>query len=77
MPRLETSSVEQREPFIADERRGLYTRSELCARYGIGRKTGYRRFDRFEADGRRGLRYKHQVDAPPVRDPQAFTLWRI
>jgi hypothetical protein len=31
MPWRETSSVEQREQFIADERRGLYTRTELCA----------------------------------------------
>jgi hypothetical protein len=42
MPWLETSSVEQRERFIAGERRGLYTRTELCARYGISRKTGYK-----------------------------------
>lgn len=56
MPWLETSSVEQRERFIADERRGLYTRSELCARYGISRKTGYKWLDRFTEDGRRGLR---------------------
>ena len=32
MPWLETSSVEQRERVIADERRGLYTRTERCAR---------------------------------------------
>ena len=57
MPWLETSSgVEQRESFIADERRGLHTFTELCARYGISRKTGYKWCDRFAADGRRGLR---------------------
>ena len=56
MPWLETSSVEQRERFIADERLGLYTRTELCARYGISRKTGYKWLDRFDQDGRRGLR---------------------
>src|SRR3990172_3638764 len=56
MPWLETSSVEQRERFIADERLGLYTRTELCARYGISRKTGYKWLDRFDEDGRRGLR---------------------
>ena len=55
MPWLETSSVEQRERFIADERRGFYTRTELCARYGISRKTGYKWLDRFDEDGRRGL----------------------
>src|SRR3989337_1571022 len=56
MPWLETSSVEQRERFIADERLGLYTRTELCARYGISRKTGYKWLDRFDEDGRRGPR---------------------
>ncbi len=56
MPWLETSSVEQRERFIADERLDLYTRTELCARYGISRKTGYKWLDRFDEDGRRGLR---------------------
>lgn len=29
MPWLETSPVEQRERFIADDQRGLYTRAEL------------------------------------------------
>lgn len=42
MPWLETSSVEQREQFIADHRRGLYTMTELCARYSISRKSGYK-----------------------------------
>ena len=56
MPWLETSSVEQRERFIADERLGLYTRTELCARYGISRKTGYKWLDRYHEVGRRGLR---------------------
>jgi len=55
MPWLETSSVEQRERFIADERRGLYTRTELCARYGISRKTGYKLVHRVEAEGAAGL----------------------
>jgi len=54
MPWLETSSVEQRERFIADERRGLYTRTELCARYGISRKTGYKGLDRYHEEGWRG-----------------------
>ncbi len=56
MPWLETSSMEEREQFITDDRRGLYTRAELCARYGISRKTGYKWLARYEADGRRGLR---------------------
>lgn len=39
---MENSPMEQRARFIADDRLGLYTRAELCARYGISRKTGYK-----------------------------------
>ncbi len=55
MPWLETSPMEQRERFIADHRRGLYTMSELCQRYSVSRKTGYKWLDRFEEGGRAAL----------------------
>jgi transposase InsO family protein len=55
MPWLETAPMDERERFIADDRRGLYTRAELCARYGISRKTGYKWLARYHAEGRRGL----------------------
>src|SRR5574337_159680 len=55
MPWLETAPMEQRERFIEDHRVGLYTMTELCERYGISRKTGYKWTDRFEEEGRRGL----------------------
>jgi transposase-like protein len=42
MPWLEMAPMEQRERFIADRRRALYTMSELGDRYGISRKTGYK-----------------------------------
>lgn len=40
--------MEQRVRFIDDHRRGLYSMTELCERYGISRKTGYKWRDRFE-----------------------------
>lgn len=55
MPWMETAPVDQRTQFIADRRQGLYPMSELCARYGISRKTGYKWLERFEEHGRRGL----------------------
>lgn len=55
MPWLETAPMEQRERFIADHRRALYSMTELCARYGISRKTGYKWLDRFAEAGRPGL----------------------
>jgi transposase len=47
MPWLETSPVEQRERFIRDHRAGLYMMTELCARYDVSRKTGYKWLERF------------------------------
>lgn len=52
---LETSPMEQRARFIAADRLGLYTRAELCARYGISRKTGYKWLDRYDQEGQPGL----------------------
>jgi len=47
--------MEQRERFIRDHRLDLYPMLELCVRYGISRKTGYKWLARFEDAGRRGL----------------------
>jgi putative transposase len=55
MPWLETSPMEQRERFIRDHRLDLYAMAELCQRYGISRKTGYKWLARFDEAGRRGL----------------------
>ena len=55
MPWLETAPMEQRERFIRDWRLGLYTMTELCARYSISRKTGYKWLERFDEGGRQAL----------------------
>ena len=55
MPWLETSLMEQRERFIEDHGVGLYTMTELCERYGISRKSGYKWLERFGEEGRKGL----------------------
>jgi hypothetical protein len=54
MPWMETSPLERRERFIRDHRLDLYVMAELCARYGISRKTAYKWLARFEAGGRSG-----------------------
>ena len=38
----ETSPMEERIRFVKNCRSGLYEMSELCDRYGISRKTGYK-----------------------------------
>ncbi len=55
MPWLETAPMDQRARFIRDHRLDLYPMAELCARYGISRKTGYTWLARFEEAGRLGL----------------------
>ena len=47
--------MDQRLRFIADYRRDYATFAELCERYGVSRKTGYKWVDRYEVIGPRGL----------------------
>ena len=56
MPWLETIPVEERERFIDDHHLGLYDMTELCARYAVSRKTGYKWLARDDAGGRPALR---------------------
>ena len=56
MPWLETVPVEERERFIDDHRLGLYDMTELCARYAVSRKTGYKWLARYDGGGRPALR---------------------
>lgn len=56
MPWQETSPVDQRDRFITDSQRGLFSMTELCARYGISRKSGYKWLGRFQEGGRAALR---------------------
>ena len=55
MPWQETSPVEERERFIDDFHLGLYTMTELSARYAVSRKTGYKWVARYDAGGRPAL----------------------
>jgi transposase InsO family protein len=55
MPWQETHPMQQRMQFIADHGRGLYNFGELCARYGVSPKTGYKWLARYKAEGPRGL----------------------
>jgi putative transposase len=56
MPWLETEPMQQRVRFVADYYRGLYSMKELCARYNVSRKTGYKWVERFENEGRGGMK---------------------
>ena len=55
MPWSETSAMDEKVRFVGDYQRDLLSLSELCDRYGISRKTGYKWIDRYEARGAAGL----------------------
>jgi len=55
MPWLETDPMFERHHFTQDLTSGLWTMTELCARYGISRNTGYKWRERFLALGAPGL----------------------
>lgn len=55
MPWLETVPMEQRLAFLDALADGFYTMTELCARFGVSRKTGYKWIARFAEGGRRAL----------------------
>ncbi len=63
--------MDQREKFIEDLRLGLFTVVELCERYGVSRKTGYKCIQRFEELGRHGLedRSRAPKTCPHRMDP--------
>ena len=55
MPWKESSPMDQRTLFVADQLRALFSMTELCERFGISRKTGYKWLARFQAEGPTGL----------------------
>jgi putative transposase len=55
MPWSETSPMDQRTQFIADYLRGSLSTTDLCALYGVSRKTGYKWIDRYLRYGPAGL----------------------
>src|SRR5262245_26723035 len=69
MPWQEATPMQQREQFVRDHQRGLYTMTELCARYSVSRKTGYKWVDRFDEGGRAAL---HDRSRAPLRCPHAM-----
>ncbi len=73
MPWEETGPLDQRLQFVADHQRGLYGMTELCARYAVSRKTGYKWLARYAAEGPAGLHDRsHAPHACPHAIPAAL-----
>jgi transposase InsO family protein len=60
--------MDERVQFISDYQRQLFSMSELCQRYGVSRKTGYKWIARYVADGAAGLAER---SSRPRHSPQA------
>jgi putative transposase len=70
MPWRERSSMDEREQFIRDYHRQSSTMVQLCDRYGVSRKTGYKWIARYELDGAAALIAR---SSRPYHSPQATT----
>jgi len=71
MPWMETCSMKEKMRFVSTHETGLYGMSELCERFGISRKTGYKWVDRFEEGGVDGLRERsRRPHRSPYRTPE-------
>lgn len=68
MPWKETSAMDQRVRFVADWLSGEYTKSALCAAYGITRPTGDKWIRRYEREGAGGLQERSRA---PLTHPNA------
>lgn len=55
MPWKETEAVKERMRFLVDFEQHLFSLTELCRRYGVSRKTGYKWIERFDENGPEGL----------------------
>lgn len=61
MPWEETKPMSERAKFAALHAEGLYSLTELCERFGVSRKTGYKWLARYEAAGVEGLRERSRA----------------
>lgn len=66
MPWKDLRPMDERVLFVADYMRRLYSFTELCARYGVSRKTGYKLVDRYRLEGVEGLGDRSRR---PLRQP--------
>ena len=73
MPWKETSKAQARRQFVrAVMTRGSQSFAAVCTQYGIARSCGYRWWERFRADGQRGL---HEQSRRPWRAQALRTQW--
>jgi putative transposase len=77
MPWSQTSPMHQKTLFIADHLRGTRSVTELCAEYGISRKTGYKWIDRYIRRGPLGLEEQSRRPRHSPRETPAHVVSAI
>src|SRR2546422_10857160 len=76
MPWQEVVTVELRQPFVQDARRRVVPVTELCAAYGISRKTGYKFLARYDTLGAAGLAdQSRRPVVPTTRRPPSIPCY--
>ena len=70
MPWTETTPMDERLQFVTDAQSDRFTMAELCARYGVSRRVGYKWVHRYAEEGRRGLADRSRA---PHHSPHAIT----
>lgn len=71
MPWNEVTLMDERVDFVSDHRSELFTMTELCERYGISRKTGYKWIGRYADEGVDGLKDRSRAAHEcPHRTPE-------
>ena len=70
MPWSETDCMNERVRFIGTYLSGEFSLSELCAQFGVSRKTGYKWVERYEQGGVAALEDKSRA---PLTHPQALS----
>ena len=74
MPWEETHAMDQRMKFILEWNAGLESKTELCRRYGIQRRSGYKWVQRYLRDGPAGLANRSRA---PLHHPQQIAPERV
>jgi len=87
MPWSETCAMDERVRFVGEALGGEETMTELCASYGISRKTGYKWLERYRQDGVEGLKERpraphehglarpHELVAAVLALKERWPLW--
>src|SRR5215510_15361866 len=75
MPWEQSSPMDQKTQFVSEYLRDTISFTELCDRYGISRKSGYKWIDRYQAEGPAGLADRsRRPHSSPDETPELLRL---